>query len=126
MKKDICSIKDIQFLVDQFYESVQKDSYIGPVFNARLKGRWEMHHQKLYRFWNSILLHGSNYNGDPVAVHLDLNINQSHFDRWLSVWTRIIDEHFEGKIAEKAKFRGGTMAKVFLAKISKAVNGRPI
>lgn len=119
MKNDITTLKDIQFLVDQFYAVVQKDPFLGPIFNARLAGRWEMHHRKLYRFWHTVLLRRPDYFGDPVPMHFDMNIDQRHFDEWLRIWTEIVDANFEGMIAERAKFRGKTMGKAFLAKIKK-------
>jgi len=119
MKNDIATLKDIHFLVDQFYTSVRQDTFLGPIFNARLTGRWEMHHKKLYRFWNTVLLRRPDYFGDPVPMHFDMNIDERHFEGWLKIWTETIDANFEGLIAERAKFRGKTMAKAFLAKIKK-------
>jgi hemoglobin len=120
MKKDISTLKDIQFLVDKFYETVRTDTFIGPIFNSRLDGRWEEHHRKLYRFWHKILLRGTDYFGDPVPVHFDMNLDDRHFERWLQLWTSTVDEYFEGKLADKAKLRGSTMAAAFLSKILKA------
>jgi len=120
MKNDIKTLKDVQFLVDQFYAKVQDDPFLGPIFNTRLTGRWEMHHRKLYRFWHTILLRRPDYFGDPVPMHFKLNIDQSHFDRWLSIWSETVDTNFEGLIAERAKFRGKTMSAAFISKINKA------
>jgi hemoglobin len=119
VKKDIGSLKDVQFLVDRFYESVQADSFLGPIFNERLKGRWEMHHHKLYRFWHTILLRRPDYFGHPVAIHYGMNLEEQHFKHWLNIWTQTVDEYFEGEIAERAKLRGRTMAEAFLSKILK-------
>ena len=121
MKNDITTLKDIVFLVDRFYEAVQQDSMIGPIFNVRLSGRWEMHQRKLYRFWHTVLLRCPDYFGNPVPVHYQMNIDESHFKRWLSIWVEIIDAHFEGIVAERAKFRGKTMADAFLEKIMKNI-----
>jgi len=120
MKNDIVTIKDVHFLVDQFYQAVRQDSFLGPIFNERLTGRWEMHHRKLYRFWNTILLRHPDYFGDPVPMHFDMNIDECHFDAWLNIWIETVDANFEGMIAERAKFRGKTMAKAFLSQIKKA------
>jgi hemoglobin len=120
VKKDISTIKDVQFLVDRFYESVRADAFLGPIFNKRLEGRWEMHHRKLYRFWHTILLRRPDYFGDPVSMHLSLNLNEDHFKHWLLLWTRTVEEYFEGEVAEGAKLRGGTMASAFLSRIIKA------
>ncbi len=121
MKKDIATLKDIEFLVDHFYELVKEDSFIGPVFNSRLSGRWDVHHKKLYRFWHTILLRRPDYFGDPVPVHFQMNLDERHFNHWCSIWIKIVDDNFEGVVAERAKFRGKTMANAFLAKILKQV-----
>ena len=120
MKKDISSLKDVQFLVDRFYETVLTDPLIGPIFNKRLEGRWEIHHRKLYRFWHTILLRRPDYFGDPVSIHFNLNLDEGHFKRWLTLWDQSVNEYFEGEIAERAKLRGRTMAAAFLSKIIKA------
>ena len=119
MKKDITTLKDIEFLVDQFYCVVQQDTLIGPIFNDRLSGRWEMHHRKLYRFWHTVLLRRPDYFGNPVPIHYRMNIDRPHFDRWLMIWVEIINANFEGIVADRAKFRGKKMADAFLSKIKK-------
>lgn len=119
MKNDIATLKDIEFLVNHFYEAVQQDSFLGPIFNVRLSGRWDIHHKKLYRFWHTVLLRRPDYFGDPVPVHYLMNLNERHFSHWLSIWVNIIDANFEGVVAERAKFRGKTMANAFLEKILK-------
>jgi len=119
MKKDIDSLKDIQSLVDQFYAKVQEDDLLGPIFNSKLSGRWEMHLRKLYRFWNTVLLRRPDYFGNPVPLHFPLNINETHFAVWLDIWDKTVDENFEGKIAERAKFRGKTMAASFISHLKK-------
>jgi hemoglobin len=119
MKKDIDSLKDIQVLVDLFYARVQEDPLLGPIFNSVLSGRWEMHHRKLYRFWHTVLLRRPDYFGNPVPLHFSLNLNEVHFAAWLSIWNKTVDDHFEGKVAERAKFRGKTMAASFISHIKK-------
>jgi hemoglobin len=123
LKKDIETLKDIQFLVDRFYETVRADPFIGSIFNTRLEGRWDMHHHKLYRFWHTVLLRRPDYFGDPVPIHFDMNIDERHFDHWLKLWINVVDDNFEGKIADRAKLRGRTMAASFLSKIKKAEAG---
>lgn len=120
MKKDIENLKDIQYLVDAFYAKVKLDSFIGPFFNSRLEGRWEMHHRKLYRFWHTVLLRRPDYFGDPVPMHLNMALTRDHFNQWLKIWTETIDEMYEGVIAERAKFRGKTMANAFYNQIRRS------
>lgn len=124
MKKDIITLKDIQFLVDKFYETVRADPFLGPIFNSRLEGRWDMHHHKLYRFWHTVLLRRPDYFGDPVPIHFNMNIEEKHFDYWLKLWIITVDDYFEGKIAERAKLRGKTMAASFLSKIKNAESSK--
>ena len=120
MMQDISTLKDIHLLVDTFYTKVKEDQIIGFFFNERLKGRWEAHHKKLYRFWHTVLLRRPDYFGNPVPMHFNMQIKKAHFDHWLEVWCTTVDELFEGPIAERAKFRGKTMAHAFYAKIRKA------
>jgi hemoglobin len=118
--RDIETLKDIHLLVDKFYAKVIEDQTIGVFFNQRLEGRWEAHHKKLYRFWHTVLLRRPDYFGNPVPMHFNMNLNKEHFDHWLEVWCETVDEMYEGTIAERAKFRGNTMAKAFYSKIRKA------
>ena len=56
MKKDIETLEDIQLMVNRFYEVVRKDELIGPIFDNIIQDRWPMHLEKMYRFWQTILL----------------------------------------------------------------------
>ena len=118
--RDIETLKDIHLLVDKFYAKVIEDRTIGVFFNQRLEGRWEAHHKKLYRFWHTVLLRRPDYFGNPVPMHFNMNLKKEHFDHWLEVWCETVDEMYEGTIAERAKFRGKTMAMAFYSKIRKA------
>ena len=108
------------WLVDAFYAKVRTDPTIGSFFNERLAGKWDAHHKKLYRFWHTVLLRRPDYFGNPVPMHFNMHIKQEHFDHWLEVWCTTVDELFAGTVAERAKFRGKTMAKAFYAKIKRA------
>ena len=119
MKKELQTAEDIHFLVDEFYTKVKADPFIGPIFNESLAGKWDMHHEKLYRFWNTVLFQRPGYFGDPALIHFDLKIESIHFDHWLKLWAETIDENFEGLIADRAKCRGKSMATTFMAKIKK-------
>jgi hemoglobin len=123
MKNDIATLKDVHFLVDKFYERVKVDPFLGPIFNKRLAGKWEMHHKTLCRFWHTVLLRRPDYYGNPVPMHFNMNIDQRHFDQWLVIWTETVDNSFEGIVAERAKLRGLTMGKAFMSKINGASGG---
>lgn len=117
MKPDIAVIEDIRLFVDEFYARVGKNELIGPIFNEKLEGHWDAHLQKMYRFWQTILLHEHTYSGSPFLHHMKLPIYKEHFNTWLNLFHQTIDAHFEGPVAEEAKSRAGKMALMFEAKL---------
>lgn len=123
-KKDITSIADIHLLVDTFYGKVQKDALLGPVFNEVIQDKWPAHLEKMYRFWQTILLTEHTYFGSPFRPHATLPVNESHFDRWKYLFTQTLDAHFVGEKANEAKWRAEKMATMFLMKIQYFQQGK--
>ncbi len=119
MKGDIKNVEDIKLLVDTFYATVVKNNDLGDIFNEHLEGKWDEHHEKLYRFWQTVVLKEMTYYGQPVPSHFGLQLSKSHFDEWNRVWSSVVDELFEGENAERAKLRGRTMSEAFMGKIDK-------
>ena len=117
MKKEITHIEDIQLLVNSFYSAIRENELLGPIFNGIIQDRWPEHLEKMYRFWQTVLLEEHTYNGSPFLPHANLPVNKQHFDTWLVIWHQTIDQYFEGVIAEEAKWRGVKMAGMFLSKI---------
>nr|WP_294927965.1 group III truncated hemoglobin [uncultured Flavobacterium sp.] len=115
--QDISNIDDIKLLVNTFYEKVQNDDLIGPIFNEKMIGRWPEHLEKMYRFWQTLLLEEHTYSGSPFPPHKHLPVDQSHFDRWMEIFTKTVDSLFVGKLAEEAKIRAANMAYMFNYKI---------
>ncbi|MEO7977971.1 group III truncated hemoglobin [Flavobacterium sp.] len=115
--QDISNIEDIKLVVNTFYEKVQNDDLIGPIFNEKMTGRWPEHLEKMYRFWQTILLEEHTYSGTPFPPHKHLPVNQTHFDRWMEIFTTTVDSLFTGKLAEEAKVRAANMAHMFNYKI---------
>lgn len=116
--KDISTIEDIQLLVNTFYDKVKEDPLIGPIFIGVIQDRWPVHLEKMYRFWQTILLEEHTYNGHPFLPHAEMPLEQKHFDAWLKIWQETIDRYFKGAVADEAKTRGVKMAQMFLAKIT--------
>ena len=114
---DITTLEDIKLLVDTFYSKVQKDDFIGPIFNEKIGDRWPEHLEKMYRFWQTILLEVHTYSGSPFPPHKQLPVAKEHFDRWMEIFTTTTDELFVGAIAEEAKLRAKNMAEMFNYKI---------
>ena len=65
MKKDISNIQDIKLLVDVFYGKVREDGKLKDIFNNKIQDRWPEHLEKMYRFWQTVLLEEHTYYGSP-------------------------------------------------------------
>jgi hemoglobin len=117
MKNDITNINDIELLVDSFYDKIRKDDLLADVFNTRIENRWPEHLEKMYRFWQTVLLEEHTYHGSPFVPHAQLPVSKEHFGQWLTLFNQTVDEHFEGERATKAKGQGERMAEMFQLKI---------
>ena len=120
MKKDIRNRKDIEKLVNAFYDKVKKDDTIGYLFNDIAKVNWELHLPKMYDFWENILFYSGNYSGSPMVVHKELHqkstMNQNHFQHWNDLFSQTVDSLFEGIKANEIKERASNIAQVIMYK----------
>jgi|SRR5690606_31599095 len=110
MKNDISTREDIEKLVNQFYEKVQKDQLLAPVFSHV---DWDHHLPIMYNFWSSMMLGDQSYRGNPLQKHLPLAIEGEHFDQWLKLFHETIDANFAGEKAEEIKSRSLSIASIF-------------
>lgn len=115
--KDIEQLEDVKILVDDFYTQVRKDDLIGIIFEKQIQDRWPIHLQKMYEFWETILLGKSTYMSKPFPPHALLPLDKTHFERWLEIFEFTLDSHFSGPKADEAKWRAHRMAEMFLKKI---------
>jgi hemoglobin len=111
------SLDDIKLLVNEFYRKVQADELIGPVFAARIGDHWQPHLEKMYTFWQTLLLEEHSYTGRPFPPHATLPIAGEHFERWLTLFTETTDQLFTGEKAAEAKWRAARIAETFQAKL---------
>jgi hemoglobin len=116
--KSLENIEDIKVMVDSFYEKVNQDEMLSPVFNEYAKIDWETHLPKMYNFWNTILFSQGDYKGSPYQKHEPLPVVKDHFDRWLLLFNETVDAHFEGENAEEAKKRANIIGITFWSKIA--------
>lgn len=109
MKTDIRHRKDIEKLVNSFYDKVKTDEVIGYLFTDVAKVNWELHLPKMYDFWENILFFSANYEGNPMVKHKELHqkstMTKTHFDHWNLLFIQTVDELFQGKKAEEIKNR---------------------
>ena len=117
VKEDIKDLTDIKRMVDEFYATVQSDKLIGPIFNSVIQNRWPEHLEKMYTFWQTILLETHTYQGRPFPPHAQLPIEKEHFDRWLQLFEANLNKLFSGPIADEARRRAHKMAELFLLKL---------
>ena len=120
--KEIKSQQEIKEMVDAFYDKVNRDELLSPVFNDFAGVHWEKHLPVMYSFWGSILLGEFTYKGNPFLKHIPLPIDKQHFDRWLQLFMETIDEHFTGDVAEEAKQRASSIAGIFQYKLNAIKN----
>lgn len=116
--QEINSIEDIKTLVDRFYLKVRKDTDLAPVFNSRITtDDWQLHLNKMYSFWESVLFHKGSYKGNPFEKHLNLPVESIHFEQWIKLFNETVDENFYGLVAENAKMKAKSIAYIFSHKI---------
>lgn len=106
--------ENITKFVKHFYEHVDQDPLLGPVFNDVAGVDWQVHIPKLCQFWNSVLLQTGEYKGNAFQKHVDLAkmtlIEQQHFDRWLALFARQAHKDFDEASAEFIISRAHTIA----------------
>lgn len=112
---DIIKRKDIETLVNRFYEKVQADPLLAPRFSHV---DWKNHLPIMYNFWSSMILGERSYNGNPFQKHASLPIGREHFEQWLELFIETVDSGFTGEKAEEIKLRARSIAQVFQHKMN--------
>lgn len=86
---------NIRELVYAFYDRVRADPLLGPVFDARLAGRWDDHLPKMVTFWSSLVLGTKGYRGNVQQAHQPLDgVEPTHFSRWLALFLNTVDARY--------------------------------
>lgn len=117
--KQINSPVEVKELVDSFYEKVNRDPLLSPIFNDFARVDWEKHLPVMYGFWNAMLFGEVGYKGNPFMKHIPLPIEKAHFDRWIQLFEETIDERFTGEKAEEARKRAQSIAGIFQHKLAR-------
>jgi hemoglobin len=123
MKKDIETKEDIKIMVDRFYDAIQQDTLLGPIFNDVSKVDWPSHLPKMYLFWENAVFFTGGYNGNPLKVHQHIHelfpLTSDHFYRWNEIFIKTVNDVFEGKNAELAKTRALHISMVLQEKLAR-------
>lgn len=108
-KHDITTRKDIEQLINAFYEKVRQDDVIGFIFNDVADVDWPRHLPIMYDFWENILLDTGVYPRNVMAPHFALNekvrLLPEHFSRWIQLFETTVQELFRGEKADMAVTR---------------------
>jgi hemoglobin len=122
VKRTLDSPEAIKYMVDSFYEKVQADSLVGPIFTEVAHVDWSHHLPKMYAFWESIVLGNNAYDGHPFQPHLRVNqkhtLTIDHFQRWLALFSETLSERFTGETAEQVRQRATQIAMVWSQKLN--------
>lgn len=121
IKKDINTRKDIELLVDEFYQKVKVDETLGPVFTEIARINWEKHLPLMCDFWENAILFTGSYQGNPMDLHLHLHkampLLSIHFQKWNQLFINTVDGLFKGEKALLAKQRALKISEVLQSKI---------
>lgn len=83
----------IDRLVETFYARVLAHPDLGPVFDARLSGRWPQHMAKMKSFWSAVAFRNGAYGGKPVQAHVGVaNMTPDLFPKWLELFSTTLDD----------------------------------
>lgn len=117
-KVDITSRKDIEVLIDAFYDKIKVDDIIGFMFSGV---DWKRHLPTMYDFWDNVLFYTGNYTGNPMQKHQIAHQNHpmsiSHFKRWLELFNETIEEKYSGPNCNTLKERANNIATIMQLRI---------
>ncbi len=89
----------IRRLVELFYTRIQQDQMLGPIFGSIVTD-WDMHFEKMTRFWSSSVLKAGTYSGRPLEAHRFGGLTKAHFDRWVQLFSQTAHDVFSHADAE--------------------------
>ena len=117
-RKDITTRADIEVLVKSFYDKVNADGLLGPIFT---KVNWAKHLPLMSDFWENLLLYTGSYQGNPMDLHKHLhkvmNLQPEHFQHWNKLFIATVDEQFKGPNALVAKQRAMKISNIIQTQI---------
>jgi len=118
MKTDILGRKELEILINTFYDKVKSDPAIGFMF---ADVNWDKHLPVMYSFWENTLFYTGGYVGNPLKTHQALHkkntLNENHFKQWVQLFVATVDELFEGEKAELAKQKAFSISSVMQLKM---------
>jgi hemoglobin len=118
---DIETREDCERLVRAFYGKAMEDELIGWIFTDVAHLDLDEHVPVVTSFWETVLLGNQSYFGGAFGVHAKVHekagLRKAHFQRWLVLWCRTVDELFDGERAAMAKVHGLRVANAFSSRL---------
>ncbi len=104
---DMDSPANVERFVDLFYQRMLADEELAPIFLDVAAVDLDVHLPHIKDYWRKLLLGETAYRRHTMNIHRQLHgkraLTHADFERWLSLFTRTVDEHFAGERAERAK-----------------------
>ncbi|TYP73442.1 hemoglobin [Aquimarina intermedia] len=123
MKNDIICRDDLECLMNSFYSKVLYDCQIGYIFTDIAQLSMKKHLPIIIDFWEMNLFRKGTYRNNVVKIHQDLNsrhqLKKHHFEIWLTLFNKTVDELFEGINAQCIKTNAISVATVLQIKLGK-------
>lgn len=111
--RDIETKKDIELLIQHFYKQLLQLPSMQPIFEQI---NFEAHLPQIVHFWSFVLLDEEGYKTNVFDKHRHLKINTSHFDEWLEIFIKSVNDLYHGEKATLAIQRATSLSYTFKAK----------
>lgn len=106
-KPDLDSREQIERFVDLFYARMLADPELAPIFIDVAAIELDVHLPHIKDYWCKLLLGEQAYRRHTMNIHRQLHgkrpLRGDDFMRWLTLFTRTVDDYFAGARAERAK-----------------------
>ena len=129
-KRDIQDRQDLEELLRTFYKRAFDDDLIGRFFTEVVPLDLRTHIPVITDFWESVIFNKHNYRKNVMQIHQHIHqlssIKKEHLDRWVLLFTGVIDESFDGEKATLMKHRARSIATMMDIKLNAGMNNQMI
>ena len=115
MLSDIATKKDVERLVDCFYDAVQQDKVLAPFFTQI---DFSHHKPRMIHFWSFVLLDEPGYTTNIFDKHATMQLSREALQRWVELFEHSARQLFQGEKTEQAILRAKTIAWTFQEKMN--------
>jgi hemoglobin len=126
--RDLDNRNDIVMLLQKFYERAFADDLIGIYFTEVVPLNLETHIPVIADFWESVIFNTHGYRKNVMEVHAHIHhlkaIQKEHLDRWVELFTKTVDDNFQGPNAIRIKQRAVSIATLMNIKLNQNQIGK--